>query len=207
MPVPATSFAHPDDAPEARPGVAIVGAGALGTALALGCQAAGYRVATVVSRTEPSAQRLLLEKNDVDMSRNLTPDQIQGIMDNNEIAIDGYPKGTLVYMAANAGHEILGKPDVVQALRHLVDYQGMADSFLAGQFVVHQAFWPGGLWGSLDTTPYSYDLDAAKSLLERNPDPTETEVRYWLAGNLCRCTGYDKIINAVMDAAADMRGA
>ena len=50
-------------------------------------------------------------------------------------------------------------------------------------------------------------LVAAQSLLERNPDPTETEVRYWLAGNLCRCTGYDKIINAVMDAAAEMRGA
>ncbi len=50
-------------------------------------------------------------------------------------------------------------------------------------------------------------LVAAKSLLDRNPDPTETEVRYWLAGNLCRCTGYDKIINAVMDAAAEMRGA
>jgi len=50
-------------------------------------------------------------------------------------------------------------------------------------------------------------LVAAKSLLERNPDPTETEVRYWLAGNLCRCTGYDKIIRAVMDAATEMRGA
>jgi carbon-monoxide dehydrogenase small subunit len=50
-------------------------------------------------------------------------------------------------------------------------------------------------------------LVAAKNLLARNPDPTETEVRYWLAGNLCRCTGYDKIINAVMDAAAEMRGA
>ena len=50
-------------------------------------------------------------------------------------------------------------------------------------------------------------LVAAKALLEKNPDPTETEVRYWLAGNLCRCTGYDKIIRAVMDAAAEMRGA
>ena len=45
-------------------------------------------------------------------------------------------------------------------------------------------------------------LVAAKSLLERSPDPTETEVRYWLAGNLCRCTGYDKIVRAVLDAAA-----
>jgi carbon-monoxide dehydrogenase small subunit len=50
-------------------------------------------------------------------------------------------------------------------------------------------------------------LVAAKSLLETNTNPTETEVRYWLAGNLCRCTGYDKIVRAVMDTAADMRGA
>jgi carbon-monoxide dehydrogenase small subunit len=50
-------------------------------------------------------------------------------------------------------------------------------------------------------------LVAAKALLEQNPDPTETEVRFWLAGNLCRCTGYDKIIRAVMDTAAEMREA
>ena len=50
-------------------------------------------------------------------------------------------------------------------------------------------------------------LVAAKALLDRNPNPTETEVRYWLAGNLCRCTGYDKIVRAVMDAAAEMRRA
>ena len=48
-------------------------------------------------------------------------------------------------------------------------------------------------------------LVAAKALLDRNPDPTEDETRYWLAGNLCRCTGYDKIIRAVLDAAAEMR--
>ena len=49
-------------------------------------------------------------------------------------------------------------------------------------------------------------LVAAKSLLERNPDPSEEEVRYWLAGNLCRCTGYQKIVEAVLDAATEMRG-
>jgi len=48
-------------------------------------------------------------------------------------------------------------------------------------------------------------LVAAKNLLERNPNPTETEIRYWLAGNLCRCTGYDKIVRAVMDAAKEMK--
>ena len=49
-------------------------------------------------------------------------------------------------------------------------------------------------------------LMAAKSLLDRNPDPSEVEVRFWLAGNLCRCTGYDKIVRAVLDAAHEMRG-
>ena len=48
-------------------------------------------------------------------------------------------------------------------------------------------------------------LVAAKALLEKTNNPTETEVRYWLAGNLCRCTGYDKIVRAVMDAAEEMR--
>ena len=48
-------------------------------------------------------------------------------------------------------------------------------------------------------------LVAAKALLDKNPDPSESEIRYWLAGNLCRCTGYDKIIKAVQHAAAEMR--
>ena len=48
-------------------------------------------------------------------------------------------------------------------------------------------------------------LRAAKALLDHNPEPTETEARYWLAGNLCRCTGYDKIIRAVMATAAELR--
>lgn len=50
-------------------------------------------------------------------------------------------------------------------------------------------------------------LVAAKALLDENANPSEEEIRFWLAGNLCRCTGYDKIIRAVMDAAAEMRGA
>ncbi len=114
---------------------------------------------------EPSSQRLLLEKADVDMARNLTPDQVKGVIGNSDIAIDGYPKGTIVYMAANASHPILGKSEVVQAMRHLVDYESMANSFLSGQFVVHQAFWPGGLWGALEETPYQQNVAEAKKLL------------------------------------------
>jgi carbon-monoxide dehydrogenase small subunit len=48
---------------------------------------------------------------------------------------------------------------------------------------------------------------ATKALLDRHPDPTEEQARYWLAGNLCRCTGYDKIVRAVLDAASETRKA
>jgi len=48
-------------------------------------------------------------------------------------------------------------------------------------------------------------LIASRALLVRNPDPSETEIRYWLAGNLCRCTGYDKIVRAVLEVAANMK--
>ena len=114
---------------------------------------------------EPSAQRLLVEKGDVDLTRNLTPDQIKGVAGNADLAVDANPKGTLMYLAANAAHPILGDPRVSKALRHSVDYEGMAGSFLAGQQRVHQAVWPSGLWGALDETPYSLDVDAAKALL------------------------------------------
>ncbi len=49
-------------------------------------------------------------------------------------------------------------------------------------------------------------LIASRSLLERNPNPSEMEIRYWLAGNLCRCTGYQNIVEAVLDAAREIRG-
>lgn len=116
---------------------------------------------------EPSAQRLLLEKGDVDLARNLTPDQVKGLAGNDAVTIDNNPKGTVVYMAANAAHPELGKLEVQQALRYLIDYEGMAKSFLDGQFVVHQAFWPGGLWAALEETPFSLDVDKAKALLAK----------------------------------------
>jgi carbon-monoxide dehydrogenase small subunit len=68
---------------------------------------------------------------------------------------------------------------------------------------LQQAFWEHhGLQCGFCTPGF---LVAAKALLDRNLNPTETEIRYWLAGNLCRCTGYDKIVRAVQDAAAELR--
>ena len=81
--------------------------------------------------------------------------------------------------------------------------EGMADGDdlhpLQQKFIEHIALQCGICTPSL--------LVASKALLEENPDPTEEEIRYWLAGNLCRCTGYHKVIEAVQDAAREMRGA
>ena len=110
-------------------------------------------------------------------SLSLTPDQVKGIEGNPDIAIDVHPKGTVVYLAANDSHPILGKDEVVQAMRHAIDYHAMADTFLAGQFVVHQAFWPAGLWAAYTETPYRRDIAQAKSLLEQAGHGDGFEVR------------------------------
>ena len=85
--------------------------------------------------------------------------------------------------------------------RQISTIEGMADGEalhpLQAKFLEHAALQCGICTPGI--------LVAAKDLLERNPDPTETEIRFWLAGNLCRCTGYDKIVRAVQDAAAEMR--
>jgi len=87
--------------------------------------------------------------------------------------------------------------------REIDTVEGMADGAtlhpLQTKFIEHAALQCGVC------TPGF--LIAAKALLEKNPDPSEEEIRFGLAGNLCRCTGYDKIVRAVQDAAKVMRGA
>jgi len=84
----------------------------------------------------------------------------------------------------------------------ILTVEGLADS---GQLhPLQQCFLEGAALQCGICTPGF--LIAAKALLDKNPDPTETEIRYALAGNLCRCTGYDKIVRAVQEAAREMRG-
>ena len=116
---------------------------------------------------EPAGQRLLVEKGDVDLARNLTPDQIKGLSGNLDVTIDNNPKAGLIYIATNDNHDVLGRPSVRKAIRYIVDYKSMANTFLAGQYKVHQSFWPSGLWGSLEDTPFSHDLEKAKELISK----------------------------------------
>lgn len=103
--------------------------------------------------------------------------------------------GTLVCSCLMLGVEAQGKK--------IETIEGMASGAelhpLQRKFIEHAALQCGFCTPGI--------LVASKALLEKNNNPTEEQVRYWLAGNLCRCTGYDKIIRAVMDAAAEMRGA
>jgi carbon-monoxide dehydrogenase small subunit len=106
------------------------------------------------------------------------------------VIVDGRLMCSCLMLAAEAeGHSV----ETIESLA-----QGEALHPLQQKFLEHAALQCGFC------TPGF--LVAAKALLDRNPNPTETETRYWLAGNLCRCTGYDKIIRAVMDAAAELRG-
>ncbi len=102
--------------------------------------------------------------------------------------------GTLVCSCLVLGVEAEGKD--------IRTIEGMADGAtlhpLQRKFIEHAALQCGFCTPGL--------LVASKALLDKNPNPSEEEVRYWIAGNLCRCTGYDKIIRAIMDAAAEMRG-
>ena len=114
---------------------------------------------------EAATQRLLLEKGDADVARNLTADQLAGLAGNPNIAVTGHVSGEFLYLALNQKDPRLANPKVRQAIRYLVDYRGMVESFLKGQCVIHQAFWPSGFYAALDDNPFSLDVAKAKQLL------------------------------------------
>jgi peptide/nickel transport system substrate-binding protein len=139
--------------------------------------APGMKRVIILHIAEPSAQRLMIEKGDVDLARDLTPDQIEGISGNADLNVQADPKAALIYMAANASDPILGNPKVAEALRYLVDYEGMQNSFLKGQFQIHQSAWPNGLWGAYNETPFAMNIEKAKTLLAEAGYPDGFEIR------------------------------
>jgi peptide/nickel transport system substrate-binding protein len=114
---------------------------------------------------EAATQQLLLESGDVDMARNLTPDQIASI-EGDDIKVETFPQAAVHFLSFNQKTGSLQPEAVWEAARYLVDYEGMTDSFLNGQMDIHQAFWPKGFPGSFDDTPYGYDPEKAKQILE-----------------------------------------
>jgi peptide/nickel transport system substrate-binding protein len=114
---------------------------------------------------EQATQRLLVEKGDIDIARNLGPDQIKGLEGNPDVRIHSSPKGGIFYLGLNQKHAALAKPQVRQALKYLVDYDGIAATILKGSMEPHQAFLPKGFLGALEDRPFKLDPDKAKQLL------------------------------------------
>ncbi len=116
--------------------------------------------------TESATQRLLLEKGDIDLARNLNPEDITGVSSKSDLAIYDDLRGRVMYISMNQKDPNLSKPKVIEALKYLIDYKGMQDSFLKGQYTIHQAFLPRTYLGEIDDKPYSFNVDKAKALLK-----------------------------------------
>lgn len=114
---------------------------------------------------EGATERLLIEKGDIDIARALTPTDIAGLEGNADVVVTSDNGGQIYYLAANQKVEALTNPKVLDAMRWGIDYQGMADTLLKGQWAVHQAFLPIGFLGSIEDTPYHLDIEKAKALM------------------------------------------
>ncbi len=129
---------------------------------------------------ESSAQRLLIEKGDVDIARRLTPNDVEAVAQNSDVKIKEEVRGRIFYLAANQKVEPLSNPKVMEAIKYAIDYDGMVNSFLKGQFKVHESFLPEGFLGAIDDNPYKLDIDKAKSLLKEAGYENGFSVTLWV---------------------------
>ncbi len=130
------------------------------------------RLSTLILKNVPDAgtRRLLVEVGDADMARDLGPDQIAALSASPSVKVLEFPSATIHYLlfnTANPDNPALANPALWEAARWLIDYRGIADQLLRGQFVIHQAFLGQGFPGALDDTPYHLDVARARQILAR----------------------------------------
>lgn len=127
------------------------------------------KLARVIYRhmKESSGQRLALEAGDIDVARNLEPNDFDAVAKNTNLATASAPKGTVYYISLNQKNPTLAKPEVRQALKYLVDYDALGSTILKGIGEIHQTFLPKGDLGELDEQPFKLDVAKAKELLEK----------------------------------------
>ncbi len=114
---------------------------------------------------EESAQRLLLESGDVDIARNLSADQLDGVRAKGGFSFPATAQNTNLYMGLNTKNKYLANPKVRQAIRYLIDYDGLAKTALRDVWIVNQTFLPNGVLGFIDSRPFTLDVAKAKALL------------------------------------------
>ncbi len=130
----------------------------------------------VQHRAEPSAQLLGLQKGDIDIARDLTPDQLSTLAKDTGYTLLTSPKSYLNYLALNQSHPMLQKPQVRQAIKWAIDYTGIAAAITANIYEPHQAFLPKGFPGALTDLPFKKDVAKAKALLAEAGVPDGFEV-------------------------------
>jgi len=116
---------------------------------------------------ESATQRLLLEKGDADIARNLTPQDLEALAANKDVKTTATPKGTVVYFSLNQKNPTLAKPEVREAFKWLVDYDAIGKTLIKNIGVVHQNFLPIGLLGASKDKPYTLDVATARALLAK----------------------------------------
>jgi len=116
---------------------------------------------------EAATQRLLLEKGDVDIARNLAPQDIAALATNKDVKLTSTAKGTVYYISLNQKNANLAKPEVREAFKWLVDYEAIGATLIKDIGVVHQNFLPSGPLGASSDKPYKLDVDKAKTLLAK----------------------------------------
>ena len=136
------------------------------------------KVARVIYRhvKESATQRLLLEKGDVDIARNLSPQDLAALAANKDVKTTATPMGTVYYFSLNMKNPILAKPEVREAFKWLVDYNAIGDTIIKNIGVVHQNFLPVGLLGASKDKPYKLDVAKAKALLAKAGHPNGFKV-------------------------------
>jgi peptide/nickel transport system substrate-binding protein len=127
------------------------------------------KLARVIYRhvKESATQRLLLEKGDIDIARNLSPQDIAALSANKDVKLTSTPKGTVYYISLNQKNPNLAKPEVREAMKYLVDYSAIGDTLIKNIGVINQNFLPQGLLGASTEKPYKLDVAKAKQLLAK----------------------------------------
>lgn len=127
------------------------------------------KLARVIYRhvKESATQRLLLEKGDIDIARNLSPQDIAALSANKDVKLTSTPKGTVYYISLNQKNPNLAKPEVREALKYLIDYDAIGDTLVKNIGVINQNFLPQGLLGASTVKPYKLDVAKAKALLAK----------------------------------------
>ncbi|MBG2802751.1 ABC transporter substrate-binding protein [Proteus sp. DFP240708] len=118
---------------------------------------------------DPASRRLLIEKGDADIARELGTDQTAALAGKAGIKILDIPSAEQVYMAFNtaSGNPALSNPAFWEASRYLIDYKGITEDLMRGQYFIHQSFLPVGLPGALKDNPFTFDPEKAKAILAK----------------------------------------